>query len=424
MSEPNIPILPENAELQYLGEGAANIVYRISIPQPQPSTPPPTELDEYGEGTPPPSEIEFNQNRRDLGVFETPTDKLLRLRKDLPTTFPCLHAQSTWTRLISPLFQPSQLVSQSLVSLHPGSYNHITTLNDSLLAWENGLSSTPPTAISTSSRPPKRHGTYLANDPHGLLVTDMSGSGVVQFKPKWLAQSPSAPRGARRCRQCALVARKAFLSLSSSSSKSQKVNPGEEETPATSALTFCPLDLLSTDKEIIRKVAECIILSQNTAATTTNSNTHTNSNASQEKEILALTDWISTTSSLKRLRDVQLAMDKHGILAAEAPASEELRVAMTVRDCSVFVRLNLEGDLTIGSGESQKRVGEGGGDGLGGNGKREEEELEARIGDLDVKSPEKLGYWKETERVLVEEGWYAGRVEEGWSNTCLLGREL
>lgn len=96
-------------------------------------------------------------------------------------------------------------------------------------------------------------------------------------------------------------------------------------------------------------------------------------------------------------------MDRFGVLIAET-ASEELRVAMTVRDCSVFVRLG------------------------GGDGKGDEEgdgEVEARIGDLDVKSPEKLGYWKETERVLVEEGWYAGRVEgegEGGRNTCSLGR--
>ena len=72
MLDYTIPVLPANAELTYLGEGAANIVYRISIPQPQPGTPQPTELEEYGEGTPPPSEIEFDDYKGgDVGVFES-----------------------------------------------------------------------------------------------------------------------------------------------------------------------------------------------------------------------------------------------------------------------------------------------------------------------------------------------------------------
>lgn len=72
MIDSTIPVLPANAELTYLGEGAANIVYRISIPQPQPGTPRPTELEEYGEGTPPPSEIEFDDYKGgDAVVFES-----------------------------------------------------------------------------------------------------------------------------------------------------------------------------------------------------------------------------------------------------------------------------------------------------------------------------------------------------------------
>lgn len=50
-----VPALPQNTELTYLAEGAANIVYRISI---RPLTPEPTLLEQYGTGTPPPTEIE------------------------------------------------------------------------------------------------------------------------------------------------------------------------------------------------------------------------------------------------------------------------------------------------------------------------------------------------------------------------------
>jgi inositol-pentakisphosphate 2-kinase len=148
-------------------------------------------------------------------------DKLLRLRKDLPTTAPCAVAQESWLRLIAPLIDKDQLVVQELVEIPPGFINN---LNEELREWERSKRSVRLMEL----RPAKRHGTYLADDKHGLLVTDMSNHGitvtadqrpldesdlgfeceeVVQFKPKWLAQSPSAPENARRCRTCALRAR-------------------------------------------------------------------------------------------------------------------------------------------------------------------------------------------------------------------------
>jgi inositol-pentakisphosphate 2-kinase len=55
MAPGDYPVLPEDTGIYYYSEGAANIVYRISVPWP---TPPPTAVEEYGDGTPPPSEIE------------------------------------------------------------------------------------------------------------------------------------------------------------------------------------------------------------------------------------------------------------------------------------------------------------------------------------------------------------------------------
>jgi inositol-pentakisphosphate 2-kinase len=40
------------------------------------------------------------------------------------------------------------------------------------------------------------------------------------------------------------------------------------------------------------------------------------------------------------------------------------------------------------------------------------QEVEMRLGDLDVKSADRAGYWAALERRLIEEGWYAG-VERG-----------
>lgn len=53
-----IPSLPAGCEFEYLDEGAANIVYRIKL---IPCTPPATSIDEFGSGTPPPTEVEAGE---------------------------------------------------------------------------------------------------------------------------------------------------------------------------------------------------------------------------------------------------------------------------------------------------------------------------------------------------------------------------
>lgn len=93
-------------------------------------------------------------------------DKLLRVRKDLLTTIPCATSQDAWLRHIAPLFPEHQLVNQTLVELR--SSGAITHLNIELETCEK-LELT-----ATDRRPAKRHGVYLADDDHGLLVTDMT----------------------------------------------------------------------------------------------------------------------------------------------------------------------------------------------------------------------------------------------------------
>ena len=73
MAAEGIPSIPHGTQFTYLNEGAANIVYRIQVTS---SSPQPSLLDEYGEGTPPPSEIESdidveNRNGVDLQLFES-----------------------------------------------------------------------------------------------------------------------------------------------------------------------------------------------------------------------------------------------------------------------------------------------------------------------------------------------------------------
>ncbi len=212
------PVLPTGATFDYLDEGAANIVYRFHLRYP---TPEPSELEEYGDGTPPPTEVEeraYKLTANELAVFEgtfppcivSPLfrsaaleekvsvshvyqatlsrlllslgppctnrfpGKLLRLRKNLPTTAPCATAQDSWLRAIAPLFHKDQVVDQCLVQLRPASA--IKVLNEQLEEWEqeDHLTKGSFPSLQGRLRPPKRHGIYLADDDYGLLVEDMS----------------------------------------------------------------------------------------------------------------------------------------------------------------------------------------------------------------------------------------------------------
>ncbi len=55
-------------------------------------------------------------------------------------------------------------------------------------------------------------------------------------------------------------------------------------------------------------------------------------------------------------------------------------------------------------------------------------EIEARLGDLDLKDPEseKASYWRHTERQLIDEGWYTGteKDSEAEKNDCFISRSI
>jgi len=101
---------------------------------------------------------------------------------------------------------------------------------------------------------------------------------------------------------------------------------------------------------------------------------------------------------LHRLRDIQHDLDQKGVLEADAD-DENLLVAMTLRDCTVFVRFPEDPQ-------------------------RDEWDIEARIGDLDLKSKGKEQYWKSVESSLIKEGWYEGteKQEDAQPLTCSLFR--
>jgi inositol-pentakisphosphate 2-kinase len=284
-------------------------------------------------------------NRTDPHVL----DKLLRLRKDLPTTAPCAIAQDAWERVIAPLFFEDELVCQSLVQLRPGKVTE--RLNEELRGWERDY-------------PLK--GSLRSLD-HGLLITDMTpgpvGEEVIEFKPKWLVQSPSAPPGSKRCRQCARVAR---------------MNAERKRKGETIQKAFCSLDLVSKDPKDLLRVATILLHPEPSQA-----------------NINRFARWLQTNQLLDRLRDEQYTLDRVGVMEADH-TDEKFRAAMTLRDCTVFVRFPADAEA--------------------------DDEIEARLGDLDLKSPDKAQYWKDTERALIKEGWYTGteQLEDRQRLTCRL----
>ena len=318
--------LDDGLQLVYLGEGAANVVYRI-LPL-DPSISSELNFGSYGPNTPPPTEIE------PLHVDPNLEGRLVRLRKKTPSTTPVTDSQAHFENSIKPLFPRENLVQQVLFQ---PSKDLLRDCNVRLREMER----------KGGARPAKRHGVYLAEDEmYGMLVTDMSCNDdsfrFFEFKPKWLAQSPSAPPESKRCRTCALRAMK------------KGTRP-----------CFCPLDLL--EKEGIT-TAVCRIMGLDPR--------RRKEYSEPEKEMLGrVRDFLLKDPLLRRLKQLQTNKDPNGVLKANV-ISPDFLAAMTLRDCTLYLKVGLTsidarlGDLDLKTG----------------NGKAE--------------------YWRSLERQLIDGRWY------------------
>ena len=299
------PIIPQATSITYLAEGAANIVYTLGKPIShefvEGST---SDHNSYGPGTPLPTELEIWETDVPQEDFSFLDGKLLRLRKDLPTVTSVQDAQKDHEQSVAPLFDRENLVEQSLIEM-PGEL--ISQLNSVLVAMEDG-----------GYRSKKRHGVYLKDENYGMLVTDMSPhSGrhlvTVELKPKWLAQSPSAPEGAKRCRTCALRAMREVDTLAAHDSSSKDA--------------FCPLNLVSNERPKVATAVKAIVHGRSDITTIT---------GDVEKRFV---DYLLTTNLLHDLRDLQLKLDRKGAFQADAN-NKDLLTAMTLRDCTLFLRVS------------------------------------------------------------------------------------
>lgn len=297
------PMLPDDVTLHYLAEGAANVIYKFAFP---PQAPPPT-LDLTGpdQGLRFPSKVfRFHHNP----IFE---NRLLRLRKALPSSCPNEQACAALHRAFVPLF-PECIVAHDLVRLPP---NLLRDTNKALQELERA-----------GKRSQKRYGLYLAEDePHGILVTDMTpataeGEVLVEFKPKWLVQSHSAPKGWKRCRTCALRAQRNAMRRA----KGQQ----EEAGP-------CPLDLASLDQARVERAVSFI-------ATTKHAEDGRDLNHLRER----LTSFLLNSAIIPKLKELQGSLDGAGVLAADV-TSWEFLIATTIRDCSIYIKVFYSSTSTL-----------------------------------------------------------------------------
>ncbi|KAK4212920.1 inositol-pentakisphosphate 2-kinase [Rhypophila decipiens] len=415
-------LLADDFDFKFVGEGAANIIFEIIQSQePDPLL----------------------------------HDKLLRVPKARAIALDYLHVQEYWESSVRPLFQDGDLVNQVLVHLGACS------------AKQNLIISRMQAAVS-SVEPTRRkdfRGSTVGETEYAMLVDDMraarsnikGGGGfeiLLEFKPKWLTQSPDAPANAIRCRNCAKEWLRYHDKLQKKLQKPPKLQQSftpddklqrRQTQKALPLPVLCTIDLLNSSSCI--KARERV-LSRLTDPSPTSRSTVALTNAIPEgsRQWRLLSRWLEGNSLLKRLELAQRAnddpehLDRNGrgkrkrggcLTALVGQENPELDLAMTLRDCTCFLRIPgppgpppLERAGAGGPAEEDDDDDDEQGEAAATEQDVEEEsvEVEAKLGDLDKKNgAAKLATWQALERRLIDEGFYTKRRPRAeW--TCALER--
>ncbi|KAK7965024.1 Inositol-pentakisphosphate 2-kinase [Apiospora saccharicola] len=215
-----------------------------------------------------------------------------------------------------------------------------------------------------------------------MLIQDMTPSPAAgqlgaEFKPKWLAQSPIAPEGAKRCRTCAREAYRNQKALAKANkAKQEQDQDGQESNSKPVATPVCPLGLLHDDPDVVlRSIARFA------------PSTWTSADHERLRRALA------TSGLLTKLRDVQTRGDP-GNTMFDNPEDPGFGLAMTLRDCTCFVRMPKDD---------------------------EEGEVEIKLADVDEKNwHSKKEYWQKSHNNLVDSGFYHGTEEPHMETSCVL----
>lgn len=296
--------------LSYITEGAANVIWKVH----------------------------FNNSNL------TPHDSLLvlRMRKNLPSTITMLELKSQFEDRIAPLFlfNPSLLLPVDLVLLTP---EVVEGLNAQLQALEE-----------TDKRRVSSRGVYHPSfeaEPYGMLMPNLAhGQGkVIEFKPKWLVQSPSAPSNAQRCRTCAL-----------NGMRRMKGGSGRGDSG------FCPFDLLSSNQTILSGALSQIWTDDSTLA--------------DFVDVFR----VKVQPTLRQLQRIQRQHGTVGLDDFQNPDDKDFSIAMALRDCSLVLKVTNSSDKPGLDIPIMKLL------------------------DLDLKDTGggKLAKWARMETELIKEGWY------------------
>ncbi|KAK2045552.1 inositol-pentakisphosphate 2-kinase [Colletotrichum somersetense] len=334
----------------YVGEGAANVLFIAFL------------YTKYE-----------RQHEKDRTEADLLTKFLLRVPKankdpDKPFYKPEVQYQYFWST-IAPLFsyRADMLAEVTWAKVHTEAVRHLQRVL-------NTLDTGPP---GSRLRPAKFRGDKIAGWELVLMIESMRARSdderVVEFKPKWLAQSPSAPKDANTCRCCALAAKKF------AGGKDRGQDPRDYPCP----LWLDPERETPGGKEGVRQKALRSLFQ--------------NSSLGDNKHASTLYGLLKKTSILTLLKRHQLEKDPRGPLMARKN-DEEFCTAMTLRDCSLFMRYRVK-DV---SGQETVVA----------------ESFEAKLADLDKKNADwKFTEWRNKEQALIDEGWYTGR---GGMKNCAL----
>ncbi|CAK7205931.1 Inositol-pentakisphosphate 2-kinase [Sporothrix eucalyptigena] len=406
---PLITSMPSTVTCSFVGEGSANAVFCVTPANAGDNGSTNGEDGAVKKGTGAPA---------DAGPLST---HLLRIPKAGPGVDPttCLEHHAYYSSVLRPLIGAEWLVGQHLVRGVVSSGVHAVL--DELLADLDRNRRRRPDWVGTR---------VAANVDVALLVEDMTSACkksafpsttiTIQCKPKWLVQSPSAPAGARRCRTCALSAASAAPSGANS-------HTGRAKKASLHKIKPCPMVLVADPPTSPQEEAELdaalwdYVCKHLGSAVSSSSLSPTSSPSKPSSPVPvtllkarpAIVRWLRATSLFRRMAAIQAEFDPHGVLSVdlEGPESDgdastialdRLQTAMTLRDCTYYLR------ITTGDGTATTQP----------------PSISAKLGDLDRKDGRrKLARWQAQERTLLAGGFYLGIEEPQQQTQCWLERQ-
>jgi inositol-pentakisphosphate 2-kinase len=363
--------IPDEARisLEYLHQGGANVVFKIHACQDQ------------NDGKPSLLFVDLHNSAshaQPVHSSET-SNKVLRVHKGLDKTLRSEEVIQGFIQDVRPLFQRGSIPVITNSTAH-GNTSH-TPAASTLILPDHDLTTYlmdhepvvlfPDAMAALTSQSDticqERGAEALTSVRWGILLPDMSpvlGSSVtLEIKPKWLVQSPTAPLNAIRCRTCALQILK----------------------PKDPKKYLCPLQLIHGDSDDIfqwayNRFASKLGVEEVKRSSDVAKEEQENTTAAIATHVTAYLTKGPGSTVLKHLEFLQSKLDPQGALRRGETRPRDtfdhnLRLAMTLRDCSMYINIRYENVDAL--------------------------EVVCKLGDLDFKSADKMDDWAGKERELL-----------------------